>query len=44
MCLKSGFVLDGRLRGEELRDGRRDDLIYMGILRAEWEKRVAGER
>ena len=36
--LKAGFVVEGRLRGAERRDGRRFDLVYMGILLAEWEK------
>jgi RimJ/RimL family protein N-acetyltransferase len=39
---KVGFVEEGRLRGGELRDGRRYDLIYMGILKEEWEK-IQGE-
>jgi RimJ/RimL family protein N-acetyltransferase len=36
--LNAGFVEEGRLRGDEYRDGRRYDLIYMGILREEWEQ------
>ncbi len=36
--LKAGFVEEGRLRSYENRAGRRYDLIYMGILREEWEK------
>jgi len=33
---KAGFVLEGRQRGMILRDGRRWDVIYMGILKEEW--------
>ena len=33
---KSGFVLEGRMRGVMARDGRRWDWLFMGILRAEW--------
>jgi len=36
---KVGFVVEGRLRRFLNRDGRRWDLIYMGILREEWEMR-----
>lgn len=36
--LKAGFLEEGRLRSCENRAGRRNDLIYMGILREEWEK------
>jgi RimJ/RimL family protein N-acetyltransferase len=35
---KAGFVLEGRVRLSMKREGRRWDLIYMGILRDEWEK------
>jgi len=35
--LKAGFVEEGRLRSGEQRAGRRYDLVYMGILRPEWE-------
>ncbi len=34
---KAGFKHEGRARGVLHRGGRRWDLIYMGILRAEWE-------
>ncbi len=34
---KAGFVIEGRMRGLLLREGRRWDLIYMGILRQDWE-------
>jgi len=33
---KAGFVLEGRVRGAILREGRRWDWLYMGILREEW--------
>ncbi len=33
---KLGFIHEGRSRGVLRRDGRRYDLIYMGILRDEW--------
>jgi RimJ/RimL family protein N-acetyltransferase len=35
---KAGFVLEGRKRGLILREGRRWDVLYMGILRDEWLK------
>lgn len=33
---KAGFVYEGRERQQMLRDGKRWDVIYMGILREEW--------
>jgi RimJ/RimL family protein N-acetyltransferase len=36
--VKAGFVEEGRVRGGEHRAGRRYDVVYMGILREEWEK------
>ena len=33
---KAGFTLEGRQRGVLLREGKRWDLVYMGILREEW--------
>jgi RimJ/RimL family protein N-acetyltransferase len=33
---KVGFKMEGRMRGEGLRDGVRYDGFYMGILRDEW--------
>ncbi len=36
---KAGFVIEGRERGQILREGRRWDVIYMGILREDWIKR-----
>jgi RimJ/RimL family protein N-acetyltransferase len=35
---KAGFVVEGRVRGMVLRESRRWDVIYMGILREEWIK------
>jgi RimJ/RimL family protein N-acetyltransferase len=35
---KAGFVLEGRERGLILREGRRWDVLYMGILREDWIK------
>lgn len=34
---KVGFQMEGRVRGEGLREGQRIDALYMGILRSEWE-------
>lgn len=34
--LKAGFVLEGQQRGTLLRNGRRWDFVYMGVLREEW--------
>ncbi|MCA1899140.1 MAG: GNAT family N-acetyltransferase [Chloroflexi bacterium] len=33
---KCGFVMEGRMRGEGLRDGVHYDSLWMGILREEW--------
>ncbi len=33
---KAGYKLEGRMRGEGLRDGVRYDSLWMGILREEW--------
>jgi RimJ/RimL family protein N-acetyltransferase len=33
---KVGFKLEGRMRGEGLRDGVRFDSLWMGILREDW--------
>jgi RimJ/RimL family protein N-acetyltransferase len=35
---KAGFSIEGRVRGQILREGRRWDVIFMGILREEWLK------
>jgi RimJ/RimL family protein N-acetyltransferase len=34
---KAGFILEGRQRKALYRDGSRVDIIYMGILREEWQ-------
>lgn len=36
---KMGFVHEGRARGALIKDGKRYDDIFMGILREEWEAR-----
>jgi RimJ/RimL family protein N-acetyltransferase len=33
---KAGFIREGRLRGRLLKDGKRWDMLYMGVLREEW--------
>jgi RimJ/RimL family protein N-acetyltransferase len=33
---KVGFISEGRIRGAILREGRRWDWLYMGLLREEW--------
>lgn len=33
---KAGFISEGKVRGAMLRDGKRWDFLYMGILRDEW--------
>ncbi|MCA1899139.1 MAG: GNAT family N-acetyltransferase [Chloroflexi bacterium] len=35
---KAGFRHEGRLRGALLRDGKRWDILYMGILAEEWKE------
>jgi RimJ/RimL family protein N-acetyltransferase len=35
---KAGFVYEGRQRGLILREGRRWDVLFMGILREDWLK------
>jgi RimJ/RimL family protein N-acetyltransferase len=35
--LAVGFVEEGRLRQHMWSDGRYDDVVYMGVLREEWE-------
>jgi RimJ/RimL family protein N-acetyltransferase len=39
---KAGFCVEGAIRGETLREGRRLDGLYMGVLRQEWLARQAG--
>ena len=34
-----GFVVEGRLRAAEHRAGHRQDLVFLGILREEWERK-----
>jgi len=34
---KAGFKIEGRARQEMKRDGQRRDMLYMGILREEWQ-------
>jgi RimJ/RimL family protein N-acetyltransferase len=40
---KAGFTYEGRARGFLNRDGKRWDLIFMGILREEWEEKNGTE-
>lgn len=40
---KAGFRLEGRTRGDMLREGRRTDSLWMGILREEWFQAHGGE-
>ncbi len=35
---KTGFQHEGRLRGALFRDGKRWDMLYMGILRDDWKE------
>ena len=35
---KCGFKVEGRIRDFLLRDGKRSDMLHMGILRQEWER------
>jgi RimJ/RimL family protein N-acetyltransferase len=37
---KAGFVHEGRTRAMLYRDGQRHDMIYMSVLRPEWEARL----
>jgi hypothetical protein len=39
--MERSFIHEGRLRQVILREGRRWDMLYMGILRAEWESGIA---
>jgi RimJ/RimL family protein N-acetyltransferase len=38
---KAGFVVEGRSREFLRRDGRRWDMLFMGILKYEWQRREA---
>ena len=42
--LKCGFVEEGRSRQSMLRDGKRWDMVYMGLLRSEWEAKSTGKK
>ena len=33
---KAGFKLEGRMRQEMMREGKRTDTLWMGVLRDEW--------
>ena len=33
---RAGFVIEGRQREESMRDGRRWDAVFMGVLRRDW--------
>ncbi len=37
---KAGFTVEGRERGALQRDGSREDIVIMGILRQEWERQA----
>jgi RimJ/RimL family protein N-acetyltransferase len=39
---KVGFIPEGRIRGAILREGRRWDWLYMGLLREEWQANQTG--
>jgi RimJ/RimL family protein N-acetyltransferase len=41
---KAGFRLEGRTRKDMLREGKRTDSFWMGILRDEWLQMQSGER
>jgi RimJ/RimL family protein N-acetyltransferase len=41
---KAGFRLEGRTRKDTLREGKRTDGLWMGILREEWEALPIGDR
>ena len=36
-----GFIEEGRLREHVWGDGQRIDLVYMGVLRSEWQSRAS---
>jgi RimJ/RimL family protein N-acetyltransferase len=42
-CEKCGFRLEGRTRQELMREGKRSDSLWMGILREEWLQRHNGD-
>jgi len=39
---KAGFRLEGRTRGDQHREGKRTDTLWMGILREEWLQQQNG--
>lgn len=39
---KLGFTMEGRLRNHCVMNGKRDDLVYMGLLKSEWTPPGAG--
>ena len=41
---KCGFRLEGRTRQDIMREGRRTDTLWMGILREEWLQRQNGDQ
>lgn len=41
---KCGFVHEGKTRGAEFRGGIRDDIVTMGVLRKEWERKGTGNQ
>lgn len=41
---KAGFQLEGRTRRDILREGKRTDTLWMGILREEWLALQSGEK
>ena len=41
---KVGFRLEGRTRQDMLREGRRTDSFWMGILRDEWLQMQSGDK
>ena len=40
---KAGFTLEGRTRQDVLREGKRTDTLWMGILRDEWMAQNGGQ-
>jgi RimJ/RimL family protein N-acetyltransferase len=41
---KAGFVTEGRERAADARDGQRTDILWMGLLREDWEKSVRSQQ
>lgn len=41
---KAGFRLEGRTRQDVMREGRRTDTLWMGILREEWLQQYGDDR